>query len=125
MTSVRFDRNPAKAALNHRSHGISREAAQSVFYDGFALQFFDGARSDTEERVTMLGTSYAARLLVVVGRERRSGEVVPIIPARKVARSEAEHDRKISSKISSTKAEHSSPNRKARKIVTPRSRSGP
>jgi uncharacterized protein len=51
--------------------------------------------SDAEERFIMLGMSYAARLLVVVRCERRAGEVVRIISARKATRSEAEHYREI------------------------------
>ena len=60
-----------------------------------AMQFFDKAHSETEERFIMLGMSQAARLLVVVHCERRSGEVVRIISARKATRSEAEHYREI------------------------------
>ena len=74
---------------------MSFDEAQSVFYDEFAMQFFDEAHSETEERFIMLGMSQAARLLVVVHCERRSGEVVRIISARKATRSEAEHYREI------------------------------
>jgi uncharacterized DUF497 family protein len=92
---MRFDWDPAKASLNLRKHGISFEEAQSVFYDEFAVQFFDEVHSDAEERFIMLGMSHAARLLVVVHCERRSGQVVRIISARKATRSEAEHYREI------------------------------
>jgi uncharacterized DUF497 family protein len=92
---MRFVWDPAKASLNLRKHGVSFDEAQSVFYDEFAMQFFDEAHSETEERFIMLGMSQAARLLVVVHCERRSGEVVRIISARKATRSEAEHYREI------------------------------
>ena len=74
---------------------MSFDEAQSVFYDEFAVQFFDEVHSDDEERFIMLGMSHAARLLVVVHCERRAGEVVRIISARKATRSEAEHYREI------------------------------
>lgn len=92
---MRFVWDPAKASLNLRKHGVSFDEAQSVFYDEFAMQFFYEAHSETEERFIMLGMSQAARLLVVVHCERRSGEVVRIISARKATRSEAEHYREI------------------------------
>jgi uncharacterized DUF497 family protein len=90
---MRFVWDPAKASLNLRKHGVSFDEAKSVFYDEFAVQFFDEVHSDAEERFIMLGMSYAARLLVVVHCERRAGEVVRIISARKATRSEAEHYR--------------------------------
>lgn len=90
---MHFDWDPKKASLNLRKHGVSFEEAQSVFYDEFAVQFFDESHSGTEERFIMLGMSHSARLLVVVHCERRSGEIVRIISARKATRSEAEHYR--------------------------------
>ena len=92
---MHFVWDPAKASLNLRKHGVSFDEAKSVFYDEFAMQFFDEAHSETEERFIMLGMSQAARLLVVVHCERRSGEIVRIISARKATRSEAEHYREI------------------------------
>ncbi|MEY5032152.1 MAG: hypothetical protein RL354_1183 [Planctomycetota bacterium] len=92
---MRFDWDPEKASRNLRKHGVSFEEAQSVFYDEFAVQFFDAEHSVVEERFIMLGMSHAARLLVVVHCERRSGQVVRIISARKATRSEAEHYREI------------------------------
>ncbi|WP_373432540.1 BrnT family toxin [Geothrix sp. 21YS21S-2] len=47
---MRFDWDPAKATGNARKHGVSFEEAQSVFYDEFAIQFFDDDPSDIEER---------------------------------------------------------------------------
>lgn len=65
--------------------------AQSVFYDDFAIQFFDDGHSDDEERFIMLGMSSIARLLVVVHCERSRGQIVRIISARRATRSEATH----------------------------------
>lgn len=63
---MHFEWDPAKASLNLRKHRVSFEEAQSVFYDEFALQFFDDAHSHGEERFIMLGMSDAARLLIVI-----------------------------------------------------------
>lgn len=43
---------------------------QSVFYDEFAVQFFDEQNSVSEDRFLMLGFSDEARLLMVCHCER-------------------------------------------------------
>jgi uncharacterized DUF497 family protein len=88
---MHFEWDPAKATLNRRKHGVSFEEARSVFYDDFAIQFFDEAHFHQEERFVMLGMSAEARLLVVVHCERHSGETIRIISARKATKSEAQH----------------------------------
>jgi uncharacterized DUF497 family protein len=92
---MQFVWDPAKASLNLRKHRVSFEEAQSVFYDEFALQFFDDAHSHGEERFIMLGMSDAARLLIVIHCERRAGEVIRIISARKATASEADYYREV------------------------------
>ena len=57
-----FEWDPAKAAWNQRKHGVSFEEAQTVFYDEFAIQFFDEPSSDSEDRFLMLGFSSEAKL---------------------------------------------------------------
>lgn len=85
-----FDWNPSKAASNLRKHGVSFEEAQSVFYDEFAIQFFDESHSsDNEERFLMLGMSSGAHLLLVCHCERDDGGVVRIISARKATKNES------------------------------------
>jgi uncharacterized DUF497 family protein len=44
---------------------VSFEEARSVFYDEFAVQFFDENTSKTEDRFLMLGMSDQANLLIV------------------------------------------------------------
>ena len=88
---MQFEWNPAKASANLRKHGVSFDEAQSVFYDEFAIQYFDDAHSGSEERFIMLGMSDMARLLVVVHCERCGGDVVRIISARKATANEATH----------------------------------
>ena len=88
---MKFEWDPAKAAANLRKHKVSFMEAQSVFYDDFAIQFFDDGHSDDEDRFIMLGMSSIARLLVVVHCERSRGQIVRIISARRATRSEATH----------------------------------
>lgn len=86
---MRFDWDPAKATGNLRKHGVSFEEAQSVFYDEFAIQFFDDDHSNIEERFLMLGLSAQARLLLVCHCERESGNVIRIISARRATKRES------------------------------------
>lgn len=90
---MRFDWDPAKASTNLKKHQVSFEEAKSVFYDDFAVQFFDEGHSTNEERFIMLGMSSNARLLVVCHCERGEGDVIRIISARKATRSESTYYR--------------------------------
>ncbi len=85
---ITFDWDPTKATANLKKHGVSFEEAQSVFYDEFAIQFFDEEHSSDEERFLMLGMSIHAQLLIVCHCERGGGNVIRIISARKATRSE-------------------------------------
>ncbi|MDO9236949.1 MAG: BrnT family toxin [Aquabacterium sp.] len=38
---IKFEWDPPKAADNLKKHQVSFEKAKSVFYDEFAVQFFD------------------------------------------------------------------------------------
>ena len=51
---VKFSWDPAKARSNLKKHGVSFEEAKSVFYDEFALQFYDDETSE-EDRFLLLG----------------------------------------------------------------------
>lgn len=86
---IAFDWSPAKAASNLRKHGVSFEEAQTVFYDEFAVQFFDDAHSEAADRFIMLGMSTHARLLVVCHCERGDGDVIRIVSARKATSTES------------------------------------
>lgn len=85
---IEFEWDPAKAASNQKKHGVSFEEAQSVFYDEFAVQFFDEENSGAEDRFLMLGISDRARLLIVCHCERQHGNVIRIISARKATKGE-------------------------------------
>ena len=84
-----FEWDPVKAASNARKHKVSFEAAKSVFYDDFAVQFFDEENSFGENRFLLLGMRSDARLLLVCRCEREDGDVIRIISARKATQTEA------------------------------------
>jgi uncharacterized DUF497 family protein len=87
---ITFEWDPPKAATNLKKHQISFEEARSVFFDEFAVQFFDEAHSLDEERFLLLGMSSGSKLLIVCHCERNEGEVIRIISARKATKRESE-----------------------------------
>lgn len=91
---IEFEWDSSKAAANLRKHHVSFEDAKSVFYDEFAIQFFDEEHSEEEERFLMLGMSSGARLLIVCHCECEQGEVIRIISARKATKRESAFYRK-------------------------------
>ncbi|MFN7855847.1 MAG: BrnT family toxin [Acidovorax sp.] len=42
---IKFEWDPTKAASNLKKHQVSFDEAKSVFYDDFAVQFFDEEHS--------------------------------------------------------------------------------
>ncbi|MCP5419568.1 MAG: BrnT family toxin [Gammaproteobacteria bacterium] len=86
---IEFEWNPSEAASNLKKHGVSFEEAKSVFYDDFAIQFYDDDASDSEDRFLMLGFSIEARLLIVCYCERQQGGVIRIISARRATKNES------------------------------------
>lgn len=85
---MRFEWDADKAAANLKKHEVSFEEARSVFFDDFAVQFFDDEHSQDEDRFILLGMSSSARMLVVCHCERQ-GSVIRVISARKATRREA------------------------------------
>ena len=85
---IKFEWDTTKATSNKKKHGVSFEEAQSVFYDEFAVQFFDDDNFVSEDRFLMLGFSDEARLLIVCHCERNEGNIIRIISARKAAKKE-------------------------------------
>ncbi|WP_028487594.1 BrnT family toxin [Thiothrix lacustris] len=88
---MKFEWDTAKAASNQRKHGISFEEAKSVFFDEFAVQFYDEGHSDVEDRFLMLGLSDESKILLVCHCERDSGTTIRIISARKATKNERQH----------------------------------
>jgi len=85
---IKFEWDKSKASSNKRKHGISFEEAQSVFYDDFAIQFFDDENSDVEDRFLILGHSNHSRVLLICHCEKDSGNLIRIISARKATTNE-------------------------------------
>ncbi|EDN66122.1 protein containing DUF497 [Beggiatoa sp. PS] len=86
---IKFEWDSTKESKNIKKHGISFEEASSVFYDDFAVQFYDDSHSELEEdRFLMLGVSNKAKMLMVCYCERQSGNRLRIISARKATKNE-------------------------------------
>jgi uncharacterized protein len=88
---IEFEWDETKSKANLRKHGISFEEAKTVFYDEFAVQFFDEEHSSDGERFLLLGMSSEARLLLVCHCERHAGNVIRIISARRATTRERGH----------------------------------
>lgn len=86
---ILFEWDDAKAALNLKKHRVSFEEARTIFFDEFAVQFFDDEHSSDEERFLMLGMSSGAKLLIVCHCERDQSAAIRIISARKATRRES------------------------------------
>ena len=85
---MQFEWDTKKAAANLKKHGISFEEARSVFYDEFAVQFYDDDHSDNEDRFLMLGLSCESNILLVCHCERDDGHTIRIVSARKATQNE-------------------------------------
>ena len=86
---IKFTWNQTKADSNLKKHKVSFPEAKSVFYDEFAIQFFDDTHSTvSEDRFLMLGMSNEARVLIVCHCEKDDGDTVHIISARKATNKE-------------------------------------
>jgi len=86
---IRFEWNERKAKANLKKHGIGFDEAKSVFFDEFAIQFYDDTHSQLEEdRFLMLGSSCESNLVIVCHCERKGGEIIRIISVRKATASE-------------------------------------
>lgn len=85
---ITFEWSEAKDRANRKKHGVSFEEAKSVFFDEYAVQFYDEKHSSEEDRFIMLGMSNLSRVLVVCHCERAGSEVLRIISARKATKKE-------------------------------------
>ncbi|MDX8404897.1 MAG: BrnT family toxin [Mariprofundus sp.] len=85
---ISFEWDSIKAVSNKKKHGISFEEAKSVFYDEFAIQFYDSDNTGEEDRFLMLGLSAEHKMLMICHCERDFGNIVRIISARKATKRE-------------------------------------
>jgi uncharacterized DUF497 family protein len=89
---IEFEWGSDKAASNELKHGVSFEEAKSVFYDEFAVQFYDAENSELDEnRFLILGVSTESRMLMICHCEKESGNVIRIISARKATKNERKY----------------------------------
>ena len=79
--SFEWDEN--KNQMNIRKHGISFEKAAEVFFDNNAIMNTDISHSYGEVRFIIIGFNKNSRLLTVCYCERKSGDKIRIISARK------------------------------------------
>ncbi|MCL2189349.1 MAG: BrnT family toxin [Defluviitaleaceae bacterium] len=77
-----FDWDLEKAAINEVKHGVSFLQAMTAFDDDHALYINDGAHSEDEERLVLLGMSNEANLLMVCHCYRGNDDVIRLISAR-------------------------------------------
>jgi uncharacterized DUF497 family protein len=88
MDSIGFSWQDLKNIANQKKHRVSFEEAQSVFFDGYAIEYYDPDHSESEDRFLMLGLSYQVRVLVVSYTIRKDGAEIRIISARKATEKE-------------------------------------
>ena len=85
---IEFEWDASKAVSNAKKHGVTFDEAKSVFYDDFAVQFFDDENSELEDRFLILGYSNQSRILLICHCEKESGNLIRIISARKATAKE-------------------------------------
>lgn len=83
---MRFTWDARKAELNLKKHGISFEAATTVFRDVFSATGYDPDHSIGEDRFVTFGVSNTGQLLVVSHLD--DGDLIRIISARLATRKE-------------------------------------
>lgn len=83
---MNFEWDTNKARANRTKHGVTFEAAQTVFDDPLATISEDPAHAMGETRYLVIGESFAQETLVVSFTER--GDNIRIISARLATRRE-------------------------------------
>jgi uncharacterized DUF497 family protein len=88
MKHLNFEWDTNKAKTNIKKHGVSFDEAKSVFYDEYAIQYYDPEHSDSEDRFILLGNSFQLNTVVVCHCFREEETIVRIISARKADKDE-------------------------------------
>jgi len=88
MGDIEFSWDARKARQNLQKHKVPFEEAATVFYDEYAIEFFDPEHSANEDRFLLLGLSGRLRTIVVNYCLRRKGSEIRIISARKATKKE-------------------------------------
>lgn len=84
--ALTFEWDSRKAQSNLSKHGVSFEAAATVFGDPLSLTIPDPDHSKSERRDITMGRAFNGKLLVVVHTDR--GDNIRIISARRANRRE-------------------------------------
>lgn len=90
MKYLEFEWDKNKDSANKKKHGISFDEARTVFFDEYAIQFYDPDHSSEEDRFILIGSSHKLKTLVVCHCFREEETKVRIISARKADREESE-----------------------------------
>lgn len=91
---LEFEWDEAKNLENMRRHRVDFEEAQTVFYDDRGVLIADDD-APSEERLVLIGSSSALRVLVVCHTYRRREQVIRLISARRANRAErADYERR-------------------------------
>ena len=80
--------NPAGPLGTSASSPISFSRATTVFFDEYAIEYYDPDHSEDEDRFILFGISRNLRVLVVCYCYRESDTIVRIISARKATKRE-------------------------------------
>jgi uncharacterized DUF497 family protein len=83
---MNFSWDDEKARSNVRKHGVSFQEASTAFGDPLSMTIDDPDHSVGEQRLLLLGQTYAGRLVVVAHTD--DGETVRIVSARLAERYE-------------------------------------
>ena len=94
INKIIFQWDEQKNKINQQKHGISFEEAESVFFDDYAVQFWDEEHSQEEERFLLLGLSSQMRILIVVHCFREEDSIIRIVSARKATKNESKEYRR-------------------------------
>ena len=86
---MEFEWDPNKATKNIKKHGVSFNAAATVFGDPLSITFPDSDHSIRESRYIIIGLSGFGRMLVIAHTYQK--DRVRIISARKVTRCERKY----------------------------------
>jgi uncharacterized protein len=89
MKDLCFEWSPEKAEANLAKHGVAFDEAMTVFYDDWAVEFYDDEHSEWEDRFLLLGLSDRTRMLLVCHCHRVGESVIRLVSARKATRAEA------------------------------------
>jgi uncharacterized DUF497 family protein len=88
LSNIEFVWDARKARSNVAKHGVSFEAAETVFLDDNARLIDDPDHSGDEERFLLIEYSFQARCLLVSHCYRASDSIIRLISARRATSKE-------------------------------------